>query len=292
MFARRFAALCRAFVKFYRTLEPSHTLIITPINEVSFLSWLGGDVCGTSPYCHHNGWELKYKLMKAFIEGIEAIKAEDGNVRIMVTEPLVNVVPPTGANEHDIAHAQALHEHQFQVLDILSGRMCPELRGKPEYIDIIGCNFYYGNQWISTTGAFLPWRNLDPDPRWQPLSFLLKKIYDRYKRPLVISETSHPKEDRPIWMKFITSECCKVLEQGIPLWGVCWYPLIDRPDWDHLQPWHEAGLWDINNQEGKLERVLHEPTAAALLASQTRIRSYITEKKTTPTEKKIVVPIP
>src|SRR5690349_3678729 len=56
MFARRFAALCRAFVHFYRSIAPDETLIVTPINEVSFLSWLGGDARGTSPYCRGNGW--------------------------------------------------------------------------------------------------------------------------------------------------------------------------------------------------------------------------------------------
>lgn len=74
MFGRRFASLCRAFILFYRSIVPTGELIITPINEVSFLSWLGGDVRGTSPFCVWQGWEVKYRLMKAYIEGIEAIK--------------------------------------------------------------------------------------------------------------------------------------------------------------------------------------------------------------------------
>jgi beta-glucosidase/6-phospho-beta-glucosidase/beta-galactosidase len=57
MFARRFAFLCRAFVDFYRQQRPDDVLIVTPINEVSFMSWLGGDVRGTSPYCVGQGWE-------------------------------------------------------------------------------------------------------------------------------------------------------------------------------------------------------------------------------------------
>ena len=39
------------------------------------------------------------------------------------------------------------HEEQFQVADILSGRMCLELDGKLEYLDILGYNYYYNNQW-------------------------------------------------------------------------------------------------------------------------------------------------
>src|SRR5438552_16164289 len=33
LFARRFAALCRSFVQFYRCVSPDDTLIVIPINE-------------------------------------------------------------------------------------------------------------------------------------------------------------------------------------------------------------------------------------------------------------------
>jgi hypothetical protein len=278
MFARRFAALCREFIRFYRSIDPTGQLIIIPFNEVSFLSWLGGDVCGTSPYCRGYGWEVKYHIMKAFIEGIEEIKRIDSNTLIMVTEPLVNMVPPFDASPEQAEHAARMHEDQFQVLDMLVGKICPELRGRPEYIDIIGCNFYFNNQWITGSCEFLPWRNLDPDPRWLPLSTLIKNLYARYLKPVVLSETSHPKEDRPLWIDFIAEECSKLLEEGIPLWGICWYPIIDRPDWDHLQPWHNAGLWDIDTSDGKLERVLHEPAATAFLKAQSLLKNFLPDK--------------
>ena len=37
-------------------------------------------------------------------------------------------------------------EEQFQVADILSSRMCLELDGKLEYLDILGYNYYFNNQ--------------------------------------------------------------------------------------------------------------------------------------------------
>jgi hypothetical protein len=99
MFARRFAALCRALVLFYRHIDPASTLIITPFNEVSFLSWLGGDARGTSHYCINMGWEVKYYLMRAYIEGVAALKEIDASIRILTTEPLVNMAPPLDATE-------------------------------------------------------------------------------------------------------------------------------------------------------------------------------------------------
>jgi hypothetical protein len=281
MFARRFAAICRAFVEFYRSQEPDRTLIVTPINEVSFLSWLGGDVHGTSPYCRGQGWEVKYHLMKAYIEGIAAMREVDPHVRILTTEPLVQMVPVLDATEQQVIDAQHAHEHQYQVLDILSGRICPELGGSPDYLDILGFNYYYNNQWIVGTNQFLPWRNLEKDPRWRSLSSLLKEAHSRYDRPIALTETSHSAEDRPLWINFIGDEAVSLLEEGLPLWGICLYPIVDRPDWDHLHPWHRSGLWDAELMPGGKapERVLHEPSAAALLETQALVQESINKAR-------------
>ena len=245
MFARRFSHLCREFVIRYRSLVPEGHLIVTPINEVSFISWLGGDVRGTSPYCVGQGWEVKYALMKAYIEGIELMKEVDSTIRIMVTEPLISIVTN---NQIDVAlflSAEEKHFEQFQVHDILSGAICPELRGKPEYLDIIGVNYYYNNQWINETHEFLPWAKEPPHPLFRSLHSLIETVFARYGRPVVISETSHPGEDRAKWIRSITKECMSMLEAGLPLWGCCFYPVIDRPDWDDLNDWHHSGIWDI-----------------------------------------------
>jgi hypothetical protein len=274
-FTERFVSLSRAFVRFFRSQRPSDVLIVTPINEVSFLSWLGGDVCGTSPYCNGHGWAVKYALMKAYIRAIAAMNEDDPTIRIMTTEPLVNMVPPLDADAYAIALATERHLEQYQVLDMLCGNICPELGGKPEYLDIIGCNFYFNNQWVVGTEEFLPWLNEQGDRRWRPLRSLLFEVYERYHRPVVLSETSHPKEDRPSWLGYVTDECSQLLSKDVPLRGVCWYPIIDRPDWDHLSQWHHAGLWDVESGNPQLERILHEPTAAALLRAQKKLTQLV-----------------
>ena len=215
MFARRFAAVCRAFAKFFRSVDAASPLIVTPMNEVSFISWLGGDVRGTVPYCTGQGWEVKYMLMKAYIEGVEALKEVDPGVRILTTEPLVSITHGHEAGRAARATARHHHEQQFQVTDTLGGRLCPELRGRPEYLDLLGFNFYYNNQWVKATNELLIWKN--QDARWTPLHQLLKPAYARYQRPIVLSETSHPKEDRPLWMDTIAQECVATLQAGVPL---------------------------------------------------------------------------
>lgn len=263
MFARRFAHLCEAFVLKYRSLVPNGELIVTPINEVSFLSWLGGDARGTSPYCVNQGWEVKYMLMKAYIEGIEMMKAVDATVKIMTTEPLVSI---TASNQQDpnlALQAKEEHNEQYQVLEILSGKLCPELRGSPEYLDIIGVNFYHNNQWTFPEHEFVPWNETPTNPFWRSLHSLIAEIFTNYGRPIVLSETSIPKEERYAWLKMISEECQSILGSGLPLYGCCIYPIIDRPDWDFPDIWHHSGLWDITNLE-TLEREIHEESIIAL----------------------------
>ncbi len=268
-FARRFAALCRAFATFHKDLLPNDTLIVTPINEVSFMAWLGGDVAATSPYCRNNGWEVKYGLMRAYIAGIKALKEVNPDVRIMTTEPLVNVVPPHFATPEQVREAAIHHELQYQALDMLCGKICPELGGQPEYMDLLGFNYYYDNQWETTTGHRLPWNEpVMDDPRWRTLTELLGEAHQRYDRPMVLTETSHPGEDRALWISRIADECGQAIEAGVPLWGICLYPIIDRPSWDNLTEWHRAGLWDIDNHSSGLERLLHDDSAEALLMAQ------------------------
>ena len=65
----------------------------------------------------------------------------------------------------------------------------------------------------------------------------------------------------------IGEECATVIQNNIPLTGVCIYPIIDRPDWDDLITWHHSGLWDIEiKEDGKLERVLHTLFAEVFIA--------------------------
>jgi hypothetical protein len=98
----------------------------------------------------------------------------------------------------------------------------------------------------------------------------MTEAYERYGLPFAITETSHPGIHRPNWLEFITRQCVQVIEKGIPLLGVCLYPIIDRPDWNNLSHWHHSGLWDYFPENGYEDsaRVLHAPYAEALKNAQ------------------------
>ncbi len=274
----RFVALCRSFVALYRSIQPEGPLIVTPINEVNFLAWLGGEIASTSPYCTGKGWEVKYHLMRAYIEGVKAMKEMDPGVMILTVEPLVNIA----ADDMDadtLSMVQLMSSYQFQTIEMLMGLICPELGGRPEYLDIIGLDYYYNSQWSYPLNRILHWKLPHTEPGYRTLSEQVRDIYEKYQRPIVLTETSHPLEDRPLWIRNVTAECIKVLTANIPLWGICIYPVIDRPDWDQTDTWHRSGIWDIDETSDTLDRILYEPYAIAIKECQAQTTLFMQPQK-------------
>jgi beta-glucosidase/6-phospho-beta-glucosidase/beta-galactosidase len=268
-FAERLAAVCTAFVHLYRSLT-SAPLIITPINEISFISWLGGEARGTVPFAIRSGFDVKYFLCRAAIKGIEAIKAADPSAKIMMVEPLIRVHPQRGKRVcNDI---RGFNNAQFQAMDMVTGRMCPELGGRPEYLDLAGFNYYYNNQW-EHCGPTIGWCKED---RRTCFSELLKDAYHRYGKPVVISETGHFKEDRAKWIKQITEDCIKAMKKGVDLRGVCIYPVLDRPDWDEDHN-IECGIWTYEPETG--ERTAEPEYLATVQQCHKRINRFLKQRE-------------
>lgn len=67
---------------------------------------------------------------------------------------------------------------------------------------------------------------------------LLRAVYQRTNRPVMITETSHhighPEHsgDKVSWAAYIESEVQAAQAEGIPVWGWCWYPLVNCTRWD------------------------------------------------------------
>jgi beta-glucosidase/6-phospho-beta-glucosidase/beta-galactosidase len=264
-FSDRLTRLCEAFTKLYYqyTKDP---LIITPINEISFLSWLAGDARGTVPFAIGSGFDQKYHMCKAFINAVNGIKSIDAAATIMLVEPLVRVHPQVGQDTNEAI--TGFNEAQFQAMDIITGRMCPELGGTTQHMDLAGFNFYYNNQW-EHCGPVLGWCK---ERRRASFGTLLKDAWKRYNTPVVLSETGHFGEDRAAWMHQITEDCVDVLKAGIPLQGICLYPVLDRPDWDFTDTLVPCGIWTYDERR---ERSTNVAYLASVQACHATINSYL-----------------
>lgn len=255
LFDSRYMALCRAFALFHKDYT-SQPMLVVPINEISFLSWHSGDMRGTVPFAVNSGFDIKYHLCKAAIQGIEVLKQTDPDCTVILVEPLVKI--HAGTNEFTNEQLSEIHTHQFQAMDMISGRMCAELGGSPHLYDILGFNYYYNNQW-EHNGPILPWPQIDD--KMTPFSILLRDAYMRYGKPVILTETGHFGDHRPLWMEEITLESEKAISMGVDLLGICIYPVIDRPDWDNLASYSNCGLWDLDADKN---RIPHYPSISSV----------------------------
>jgi len=186
-FIGRFARLARRFARFLAD-EGELTPWIVPINEISFLSWTGGEVGQINPFARSRGFELKIQLVLASLAAIREVRDVIPTARFAQVEPIFHVIAdPDRPDEAPAAEAYRLA--QYQAWDMLSGRLLPELGGRPEDLDVIGVNYYPWNQW-TYQGPSEPGANIGPDHEaYRPFREMLRENFDRYRRPLLVAET-------------------------------------------------------------------------------------------------------
>jgi beta-glucosidase/6-phospho-beta-glucosidase/beta-galactosidase len=263
-FVRRFAAMVTAVVRFLRS-ESDSQLYLAPINEISFFAWAGGESAYLNPFETERPHELKAQLVHAAIEGIEAAWAIDPGIRIVHTDPLINVVHNLDRPE-EFETAEYYRQLMFQAWDMLAGRRRPDLGGQEKYLDIIGLNYYPNNQWLCGETSFHPERWLNQsDQQYRPLSDLLREVHERYGRPMLIAETGTEGEERTTWLRYICDEIREAFRLGIQLEGVCLYPIVDFPGWGDERHC-ETGLWGLADESG--HRAVYTPLALEIIRQQ------------------------
>ena len=248
-FVDRFAAFARAAAQIHRD-ETDAVPLWCPVNEISFWSWAGGDAAIFPPFASGRSFELKVQLARAALAAADAVRDVDPRARLVWAEPVVNVVPRTPA---EAADAEGYRLAQFQAFDLLSGALWPQIGGAPDVLDVIGLNYYPQNQWEHCGGPIAP-----DDPRYRPLRSMLAEVFERYGRPLALTETGAESTDRAAWLRTVGAEVRAAMCAGVPIEGVCWYPIANHPGWDDDRHCPN-GLLGYPDELG--ERPVHEPLA-------------------------------
>jgi beta-glucosidase/6-phospho-beta-glucosidase/beta-galactosidase len=265
-FVHRFAAFARAFTE----LASAHTngpVWVVPVNEISFFAWAGGDIGIFNPFARHRGDELKLQLVRAVIVSIRAMRQVNPNVRIVHTEPMINVVPDP-ARPHEAAAAEGHRQAQYAALDMIAGRAHPELGGREDYLDVIGLNYYIHNQWVFPGGHGT---TIEPSQaQYRPVWQMLQEVHQRYGCPLFVAETGIEDEARPAWLRYVGHEVRRAIREGVPVQGVCLYPIVNHPGWDDNRHCYN-GLWDYADVSGNRE--MYEPLARELASQQQLLTS-------------------
>ena len=232
--------------------------IYAPMNEMSFWSWIGGDVGSFYPYHRGSGDRLKHQLVRAAIAAMDAVRAVDARARFLQPEPMIHIADnPAFPLEHEAV--ARYNESQYAVYDLLSGRL-GECGGDPAYLDILGVNYYWNNQWMHRSGN-APLGH----PNHRSFSSMLMALAARYDRPIIVSETGAEAESGPGWMKLIASEAERAMAEGVDLHGICLYPVCDYPGWDDDRHC-KCGLLKLDTTYE--ERALRMPDVEALHSLQ------------------------
>jgi beta-glucosidase/6-phospho-beta-glucosidase/beta-galactosidase len=262
-FSERFAAYCRAVARHVGAQLPGPHYF-TPVNEITFFAFCGGEWGWVAPYGRDRATRerLRLALCRAAIAGVKALREILPDARMVHVDPLIQVIAPPDRPDLREAAAHETLVDSFLAWDILCGKAHPELGGTPEVLDIVGANHYsFGQMEYREQG---PHQALAPDsPGVVPLCELLQRVWDRYRRPMVIGETSGMGRGRDEWLADVMNEAMAAVNRGIDLHGICLFPAVDMPDW-HTGEWLHNGLCDLVEREGGLERVPYEPYVAQL----------------------------
>jgi beta-glucosidase/6-phospho-beta-glucosidase/beta-galactosidase len=254
-FIESFRSLAKEFARVWKS-ETDEVLFVSPINEISFFSWASGQVAVLNPFGRRHGNQLKEQLVRASIAAAEELWAVDSRTRLTQIDPLINVVPASAKNSRQVKAAEAYRLAQYEAWDMLAGRSKPHLGGAEKYLDILGGNYYVHNQWVFG-GSFIT----SEDPRYRPFREMLQELYQRYKRPIFIAETGIEDDLRPSWFRYVCEEALAAIERGVPIEGICLYPVVNHPGWDDDRHCYN-GLWDYANPNG--ERAIYQPLADEL----------------------------
>jgi len=255
-FIERFSAFCRVLTEHLLDRLDDKQLIVCPVNEISFFSWIAGQVGVFHPASRRRGNVLKHQLVRAALAAVDSLRAVSGDVRWMFCDPAIHVVPQNDSPRARQA-AELYRLSQFDAFDMLIGEQAPELGGDPSYLDIVGLNYYFHNQWRHISRRKIPRGH----PQYRPFEAILREYSERYGRPLIVAETGIEDEERPEWLKYVCEQSRIALAAGVPLLGICLYPIADHPGWadDRHCP---NGLWGYADDAG--DRPIYQPLADEL----------------------------
>ncbi|MBC7506875.1 MAG: beta-glucosidase [Sandarakinorhabdus sp.] len=235
-FVDRFAAFAAAAARVIASKTDAPP-VFTPVNEISFWAFAGGDAGGLNPFARGRGDALKRQLVRAALAAGDAVRTVDRRARVACAEPLIHVLP-SDRSDAAMERAAVHNASQFEALDMLLGRTAPALGGHDGAVDIIGVNYYYNNQWIDggRTVFLGDWLH-------RPLHRMLADVAARYDRPLYIAETGTEGVFRPQWLHYVCDQVRQAAESGTAVGGICLYPIISHLGWDDDRHC-ENGLFD------------------------------------------------
>lgn len=267
----------------------------TPLNEPIINALMCGMRGLWAPYLKgERGYiRIMMQLAKGIVRTVESIAAiQPDSVMVHVeatglTRTIREDLAPLAREErhrgylcYDLISGRITHDHLLYSWLVRNGASpddLQELRERKIDLDVIGMNFY--PQWstkqlyINEKGE-IAFREVEHEGKG--FVELITNYYERYRRPIMITETSAvgSVEVREKWLESSVSMIRRLREKNVPVIGYTWFPLFTMIDWRYrfetgpLADYYlELGLYNINRKAPR-PRWIETPLAR-------KMKSYI-----------------
>jgi beta-glucosidase/6-phospho-beta-glucosidase/beta-galactosidase len=250
-----------------------------PFNEPLVSALFSGDFGFWPP--HSRKWRgympVLSRIVQAVNRGIRAIRTAAPEATVL----LCDAVESFKTRAKDLqTEVDRRNLRRFLVMDLLLGRVdahhplhswvtsygMTELdlawfRSNPQAPDVFGLDYYPHSDWQLDRGPGGAVRQRRAD---NPVGLygVANAYWKRYGIPLMLTETSIEGKpiNREIWLETNVEHVKRLREEGVPMLGLIWWPLIDQLDWDgalthRVGKIHEVGLINLKRQhDGTLAR--------------------------------------
>jgi beta-glucosidase/6-phospho-beta-glucosidase/beta-galactosidase/glycosyltransferase involved in cell wall biosynthesis len=269
-----------------------------PFNEPLVTALFSGDLGFWPPY--QRKWRgympVLSRVVQAVSRGIRAIRNVQPEATVLLCDASENYKTRVESLENEVRRRNT---RRFLVMDLLTGRVDHEhplhnwvtsygmseldlqwFRSNPQTPDVLGLDYYPHSDWqLDMHSGSVRQRRADNPVGLYGVS---RDYYNRYNIPLMLTETSIDGKpiNREIWLDSTLDDIKRLREEGIPMLGFIWWPLLDQLDWDgamthRIGKIHEVGMFNLQRQtDGSLRRVatpLVQQFRAAMEAGEKRI---------------------
>src|SRR5574338_99036 len=225
----------------------------TPFNEPRIAAWYCGRLGWWPPY--GRSWSGFARVLLAACRGIaatqRALHRVDPEIVIAHVDATDLYEPADPGAQPEAALRQEL---VFLALDLVSGRVdrahplhgwlrrhgaseaeLEAFREQPVPLDVVGINLYpmFTRKRVSRTDGRLRIRMPYAGPAL--LERLAGLYFERYRRPLFVTETAALGRRRPAWLAGSVEAVRSLRAGGIPLVGYTWWPLFPLVAWAYRQ---------------------------------------------------------
>ncbi|HSV15656.1 MAG TPA: family 1 glycosylhydrolase, partial [Tepidisphaeraceae bacterium] len=250
-----------------------------PFNEPLVSALFSGDLGFWPPY--QRKWRgympVLSRVVQAVSRGIRAIRRAQPEATVLLCDASENYKTRIESLQPEVRRRNM---RRFIVMDLLTGRVDRDhplytwitsyglseldlqwFRSNPQSPDILGLDYYPHSDWqLDMQGGAIKQRRADNPVGLYGVS---NAYYNRYGIPLMLTETSIDGKpiNREIWLDRMLDEIKQLREEGVPMLGLIWWPLLDQLDWDgamthRIGKIHEVGMFNLQRQpDGTLKRI-------------------------------------